>query len=555
MLPSDRPPAAAADAAPTPSVDRARRKPDRPAQRALPFGDAGTGNGGRPERRPRARRLWLCLDFPLLPLEALERATGPRAVVEECRGMRQVLLADAPAEAAGVRTGMPVPAALALLPQLALEARDLAREAATLKKLAAWAECFTPLVSLEPPALLLEIGGSLRLFDGPHALRERITGDLERRGFSVASALAPTPRAALWLARSGREACVEEAKHLAGALAPVPLACVAWPEATLEALAGMGVTCVGDCLRLPRQGFVQRFGAAPLLELDRALGRLPEPRASHRQPARFSRECELSGEIDDRDLLLAACRRLLGELERFLLGHQLAVRAARFSFFHLRSKATVLEIGRRQGGGGLESWCRLLALRFERLDLPEPVIAIRLDAGHGEPRKGTTASLPFPGRDGCTTGTAPVEDLLERLAARLGTEAVHGLALAAEHRPQHAWRAARPAARSLPQPVPPDDYRPHWLNPHWPDPSRDAGRLLLRRPLWLLPEPLPLPAPGAARAAPLILVSGPERIETGWWDGEGVARDYFVAVDGEGAELWIYRDRAQRGWYLHGLFG
>jgi protein ImuB len=73
---------------------------------------------------------------------------------------------------------------------------------------------------------------------------------------------------------------------------------------------------------------------------------------------------------------------------------------------------------------------------------------------------------------------------------------------------------------------------------------------------------------------PLRLLSGPERIESGWWDGEAVARDYFIAGDEEGALLWVYRQRLQATaaaegisqgspgtaqppahWFLHGWFG
>lgn len=515
--------------------------------------------------RTRSRPLWLCLDFPRLPLEALPGGAGPRAVYEEQRGVRQVLLASREAGKAGIQAGMPVTAALALLPALTLQERDPARERRTLEALAAWAECYTSRVSLDPPALLLEIAGSLRLFGGLDTLWRRITRDLGQRGFTASQALAPTPLAARLLARGGGGARIEDPKHLTGAVAALPLACLAWPEEVMDALRGMGLTTIGDCLRLPRQGFLQRFGAAPLLDLDRALGRLPDPRASHRQPERFSRECELSGEIDDSGILLEACRQLLKELERFLVQRQVAVRAVRFTFFHLRAQATRLEIGRRQAGGGVEQWSRLLALRFESLDLPEPVIAIRLAARDGEPLRGTTASLPFHGRTGrAGEGCAPVvpmADLVERLGARLGPEAVHGLALAAEHRPQRAWRPALPAAERLAPrssrssrclPEPPDDYRPHWLGD-----SSQAGRLLLKRPLWMLPEPLPLRADGEAPSCdgPLTLLSGPERIETGWWDDESVARDYFVAADARGSHLWIFRDRSRGGWYLHGMFG
>ena len=53
----------------------------------------------------------------------------------------------------------------------------------------------------------------------------------------------------------------------------------------------------------------------------------------------------------------------------------------------------------------------------------------------------------------------------------------------------------------------------------------------------------------------LQLLKGPERIETGWWDNQPVSRDYYVARQRNGQQLWIYRNRLDRQWYLHGVFG
>ncbi|NGP51942.1 hypothetical protein G6N75_00345, partial [Thioalkalivibrio sp. XN8] len=58
----------------------------------------------------------------------------------------------------------------------------------------------------------------------------------------------------------------------------------------------------------------------------------------------------------------------------------------------------------------------------------------------------------------------------------------------------------------------------------------------------------------------LLLERGPERIETGWWDGPGIARDYWVARTPAGARLWVFRERpdgtnARPQWFLHGVFG
>jgi len=70
-------------------------------------------------------------------------------------------------------------------------------------------------------------------------------------------------------------------------------------------------------------------------------------------------------------------------------------------------------------------------------------------------------------------------------------------------------------------------------------------------------RPLPMRADGLLPKTdtPLTLLDGPERIETGWWDDFDVKRDYFVARDGSGAKLWLFRQRTGRkDWFLHGIF-
>ena len=59
-------------------------------------------------------------------------------------------------------------------------------------------------------------------------------------------------------------------------------------------------------------------------------------------------------------------------------------------------------------------------------------------------------------------------------------------------------------------------------------------------------------------AQPWVLRDGPERIESGWWDGADVRRDYFIAENPRGETVWIYRDHRygidDGEWYLHGVF-
>jgi protein ImuB len=503
--------------------------------------------------RVRVRQLWLCIHFPSLPLEALSTRKGvvTEAVFENQQGNRRVLLANVRAERLGITPGLSINAALALVPLLKLEERNAEKESRVLERLAGWAERFTSIVSIEPPdLLLLEIRGSLRLFGDIRALRQQVEGGLAQQGFKPSIAVAPTALGSVWLARAGMDVSIDDKGNLVGALSPLPLRCLRWPEPLRESLHGMGVYCIGDCLRLPRQGFARRFGAARLLQLDRALGRLPDPRKSYRAPERFCEECELPEEQSDSELLLGVCRQLLSRLERFLTTRQIEVRHVQFSFYHLRSAATHLTIGCRQAGRKTGQWFELLAIRFERLALPEPVIAIRLRSGAAQALQADEGRLFDPSGQ---RHDLSITHLQERLTARIGDECVHGIAAVPDHRPQCAWSTAQTTGRR-----PPPCRHPH-QSPLLPADMRRTGSLLLRRPLWMLPEPLPLatdPAGKPAYHGSLKLVEGPERLETGWWDGNGIARDYFVAANAKGMHLWIYRNRNKEAtWHLHGIFG
>ncbi len=560
MLPPGKSPATAREASPTPSLTK--RKKFRPAgdtaQQSLSL-QAPTAVRNGLAQATSVHRLWLCVHLRSLPLEAVmgTGSDGACAVTEDQQGLQRVLLASTEAAAAGISSGMSVNAALALLPSLCLEERNPAREEEVLKALAARAERFTSFVSVEmPAALLLEIAGSLRLFGGLDALRRTISDDLQQQGFTASLAIAPTPLAATWLARAGKRVCIRDRKNLAGALSRLPLGCLDWPAAITGSLQGMGIAVVGDCLRLPREGFVRRFGAGSLLQLDRALGRLPDPRKCHRTAEVFCQEYELTEEQSDSELLLNACRSLLLELERFLLRRQLMVQRVRFSFFHLQQPTTHLTVGCTQADRSVEHWCELLVIRFDRLKLPAAVIAIRLQGGRGQPLSTSTGRLAF-NRAGSQRQEPLMSHLVERLSARIGDESVHGIMAVAEHRPQYAWRAAklfeqRPQCQAV----------PHYPQEPCATPLlaelRRNSSLLLRRPLWMLPEPRPLDTGKGLPfyQGPLKLLDGPERLETGWWDDDGIARDYFVAVNPAGMHLWIFRNRdRESGWYLHGMFG
>ena len=489
------------------------------------------------------RRLWFCIWLPCLPLEACRASVGAMdalAIVAEQHGIHRVLLADARAAAAGIMAGQSANAALALLPALRLEERNLTHEQQALEVLATWLERFSSFVSIAGKnVLLLEIAGSLRLFGGLKQLRQEISEGLREQGFAASLAIAPTPLAATWLARAGRRACIRSDANLGSALRKLPLACLNWPAGLRESLTGMGVTSIGDCLRLPRAGFARRFGAEYLFELDRALGHLPDPRDSWRSPERFCADYEMPEEQSERELLLNICRELLLSHEQFLLARQLATQRLCFSFFHLKGAATELRLGSAYADRSAERWFELLSIRFEQLQLPAAVIAVRLRSGPSQALQAETARFCFSRKPGVQKRRYSIAQLAERLIARIGEQSVHSMVMVAEHRPQCAWRTQNPLS--------------DWSA------STSAARQHLKRPLWMLPEPALLSADSGYplhRGCRLTFLDGPERLETGWWDDDSISRDYYTAVTAAGIHLWVFRNRRQTpAWYLHGFFG
>lgn len=523
-------PARMRDTAPTPAA----------GQQLLPFAEPLPPKKSLGLAPAAMRKLWFCIYLPNLPLEACRLPDTALAIVEEQHGNHRVLQASPEGTAAGILPGQSANAALALLPTLQLQERSQVLEQQVLEQLATWLERFSSFVSIaDSDVLLLEIAGSVRLFGGLPALRQKISADLRAQGFTATMAIAPTPLAATWLARAGRRSCIRAAENIGPALRKLPLACLRWPATQCEALAGMGVVSVADCLRLPREGFARRFGVERLLDLDRALGQLPDPRDSWRAPERFCGDYEMTEEQSDRDLLLNICQQLLLSHEQFLLARQLGTQRVCFSFFHLKSGATELQLGSAGADRSATRWFELLKIRFEALRLPEPVIAVRLRSGLSQPLQAETARLNFNNKPGAQRQRYSIAQLAERLIARIGEQAVNALSLVAEHRPEFACCTRNPLA--------------DWST------NTSLHYEFVRRPLWMLSEPALLTADGAYplhRGSRLELLDGPERLETGWWDERGIARDYYTAVSRAGVRLWVFRNRQRTpDWYLHGIFG
>lgn len=457
----------------------------------------------------------------------------------------QVIALTRLAAAQGVRIGMRAASAQVMAPEILLQERDLKREAAALEEVALALLQFTPeLTQASAATLLMDVTASLSAFGGRLRLCQRVRRSLHVLGYSVRMGMAPTAQAAWLFAHQRSHQHAFRRRVVTMARMKAQLDRLPWqtlPEAVRHAdwLEGIGCQTLSDLRRLPRAGLKRRTNVALLDALDRAYGEAPELFQWMAAPSSFNAMLELPYRVEHAAQLLQAAHRLLLQLTGWLVAHQRAVTSLSLLLEHerghTRSPPTVVLITLAEPAWQEAHLLRLLKERLERLVLPGPVILMRLEAMQFSDWAPPTAQLfPEPG------GTP--EDyrrLLELLAARLGPEAVRLPSARADHRPEAAnqWqRALDGDTQDCREPVLP----------------------AAARPFWLLQTPLALPVRGHRPfyGSPLHLLSGPERIEAGWWDGALALRDYFVAQGEEGACYWVFRERdaGSARWFLHGLF-
>jgi protein ImuB len=514
--------------------------------------------------------LWIAIHLPLLSLESFA-ATLPHAPGERPLALmdaQAVLAVNAAARALGVQPGFKRATALALAPQLVLGQADPVRDALALTAVAHAALAFTPGVSIQPPSaaapdaaphtVLLDVQASLRYFGGLPALLQRLQSALAPLGHRVHVVSAATPLGAALLARvHPRLDCAGLAATRA-ALDRAPVWLLGPGRAHWEALQGMGLRTIADLRGVPRDGLARRFGELVLDELDRASGTRPDPREALALPPSFDSRLELFARADTSEQLMHGAAVLLARLVAWLSAQHAFVRRFTLLMEHERRSrrdasgagVTTLELALAEPSRDPAHLLLLLRERLAPLQLPAPTLDLRLQAADIARRAPPNAELfptPASEHEGLTR-------LVERLQARLGREQVLRLVPQQDHRPERAttWRVADAAMR------PPRARSPAVAAPGMTPAARHAVR-----PVWLLPQPEPLPERNHAPlldGQPLQLLSGPERIESGWWDAELVARDYFIAQRPGGALVWIYRSRlppAAPGpcWFLQGRFG
>ena len=492
--------------------------------------------------------IWICIRFPRLGVEIQPSLdpSQPRAVIERGR----VRLVNAAAETEGIGPGLRTATAYGICPALEVLEADPELESRRLLQLAELAREFSPGVSIEAGSVLLEVAGSLHLFDGLRGIARRLRHRYRQLGHATAFGFAHTPLAATVLARAGQPSlsdCPDRLRDKARRLLqrlpveylePVPKLDTVTANSTLSStLSTMGIRTIGQLLALPRAPLNRRFGPALLAHLDRLTGKRPDPRKPLPASRSFHREAHFLEDIPERAALLFPMQRMLTELECWLTAHQLAAARLHWAFSHDAFGSVRMAVRMATPGTNAQHFLALTRLTLERTELPERVASLVLHVRQPAANSPATQAL-FDNLD--MSQTQPSRELLDLLQARLGLDSLCHLASANDHRPEHAWRVA-PVHGDNVIAAPAAVHRTH--------------------PVWLLSSPEPV------NARQLRILRGPERIHTGWWEGRladaPAPRDYYAAQQPSGALCWVFRVPSRRTtenapdgeWFIHGWFG
>jgi protein ImuB len=451
-------------------------------------------------------------------------------------GRQLVARCCAAAAEAGVRAGMTVAQARALLPDGAavIEPYQPQRERAALEALARWALRFSPIVAVDPPdGLLLDIAGCRRLF-GDESRHVRLIGAaVQRLGFRARVAAAPTFACARAVARFGagwhaqrlgrKDAAVRVTTQRVvrgvvaegeqrRALEALPVEALGIEEASIDALREVGIDRIGHLFALPRSALAARFGRELLRRLDQAVGKAPETIDPVRPAAPPVVQRVLAGPATQLEAVNLAVRDLVAELSKVLEHRECGARRLELQLDRPGAGPLSVTIALSRPRRDARHLWSLLAPKLESVNLGWGVERLRLAAsGLGRlPHEDGAWAWGERGDDGRRRDRA-FGELFDALSNRLGPGRVVRVDTAASHLPERTFRL---------RPV---------LEGQAKKEEDEAGSPAGDRPSLLLAEPEPITVIAMVPDGPpswfrwrgaerrVTASAGPERIAAEWW--------------------------------------
>ena len=429
-------------------------------------------------------------------------------------------------------------------------------------------------VLLEPDTLFCDLSGVTHLFGDELGIMRAVSDCLAEFGLVGKLAIADNPAAA-WAHAHYNVAENFISTQAEDDLQSLPVNALRIESEIKHTLDRLGIETIGALLRLPRGGLARRLGDGIVKRIAEILGEVEVPLEIHHPELRHHSTHELEYPTDDLEILVDRLGRLTQQIVASLAASQRgALRLACRLDLEGRSQLNTV-IGLFAPTLDQKHLHCLISSSIESLKIPSPITGITLSVLQCGPLRTQQNSLFGDEEFGVENGSVAdhsLSRLVDELSSRLGREAVLGIRLSDNPLPEKAFRTysltdhrTRTALRRLPS----KERTKRSVDASFRKPGpRDARRRpmrLLRKPVRLTPvETSRRESSRPNRALPSFRLDGrihraayfwgPERIETGWWEGPTIRRDYFRVETDTGNLWWLFRDLRLNEWFLHGRF-
>jgi protein ImuB len=533
-----------------------------------------------------------CLQVPLFPLAARLRSEpvlkdDALAVLEGQGNRARVVAATRTARKSGVKPGMTLPQARALLPGLVARARDPECERAAQEALLEVAESFSPRVEDGGEGCVyLDVTGLEHHFpagDAGHpggserAAGEAMAGAAEAAGVPAWVGIAGGKLAARVAAEEGAGPTVVPAGEEAAFLAPLPLHRLCPEVRTAATLESWGVASVGDLARLPEAEVASRLGAAGRRLHVTARGEDPRPLSPWQPPPAFREGMDLEWPLVALEPFLFVARAALERLCRRLEARGFACRRLGLDLRLEPDGHDSRSVHLPAATADAKVLLTLVRLDMEARPPGAAVAGVAVDAHPHEPR---SSQLSIFGPEALAPDR--LATTVARLFALLGPDRVGSPRAPDGHRPERLELVPY-------EPPPPPLVREEASRPGPSRSGRGMGLLTVRvlrppvalevltaggpeggaagvigEPAATYGEPEPVERLLSVRSTaggkrPKIdgrvrVAAGPWRLEEGWWSDAPVERDYWDVELTGGGLYRIYRERDTGEWFADGMY-
>lgn len=459
---------------------------------------------------------------------------------------RMVITASSPvAEREGAFAGMAVADARAATVNLVVIDDVPGMAAKLLRLIGIGCIRYTPIVSIHlPDGLILDISGCTHLWGGERGYLKELVTRLRSGGFNARAAIADTPAAAWAVARFAKKNPIVPVGAQANALAGLRPAALRLEPEVNDLLKKLGFSTIAPLLTIAPQALRRRFGQNLLTRLGQALGTGDEYWEPISLPVNYIEWLPCMEPVRTAPGIEMAIHTLLEKTCLRLQAEGKGIRKAVLKCHRIDGRKVQVSVSTTRASHSVSHLMRLFKLQVAKI---EPALGIELFALEVLRFEDMEAPQEALWAEAKGLADANLAELLDKIAGKVGTDAIKRYLPAEHHWPE---RAVRVAGSLQEQP-----------ETQWPQ---------LPRPIRLLPIPEPIEVMALVPDHPpkvftfknkrhtVARADGPERIGREWWQDKGEHRDYYMVEDTEGQRYWIFRSGHYDGndarWYLHGYF-